>query len=110
MRQKIEFLELNNIILVKGDFSKTMIQKKRKFKKLFSAIIDADLYSSYKTAVPFIWENLIRNGFLFLDEYYSLKFPGARIACNEFFNKKNSKPKKAKKVRGDFERWYVVKK
>ena len=96
-------------ILVKGDFTKTLVNRNKKFKNLFAAIIDADLYSSYNVALPFIWENLVKNGFLFLDEYYSLKFPGATIACNNFFKKINSKPKQSKHIKGDFERWYVKK-
>lgn len=109
LREKIKFLKLDNIVLVKGDFSKTLVNKNKKFNNLFAAIIDADLYSSYNKALPFIWGNLVKNGFLFLDEYYSLKFPGARIACDNFFKDTNSKPKKIKQVKGDFERWYVKK-
>ena len=109
MQEKINFLKLDNIVLVKGDFAKTLVNKNKKFHNLFAAIIDADLYSSYNRALPFIWGSLVKNGFLFLDEYYSLKFPGARIACDNFFKDINSKPKKIKKVKGDFERWYVKK-
>ena len=46
---------------------------------------------------------------IYLDEYYSLKFAGARIATNEFFNDKNEKPIMHKKVKGDFERWSITK-
>ena len=110
LQKKIKFLKLDNIVLVKGDFAETLVNENKKFNNLFAAIIDADLYSSYNKALPFIWENLVKNGFLFLDEYYSLKFPGARIACDNFFKDKNSKPKKIKQIKGDFERWYVKKK
>ena len=109
LQEKIKFLKLDNIILVKGDFEKTLENKNKKFHNLFAAIIDADLYSSYNKALPFIWGNLVKNGFLFLDEYYSLKFPGARIACDNFFKDMYSKPKKTKQVKGDFERWYIKK-
>ena len=44
-----------------------------------------------------------------LDEYYSLKFPGAKIACDEFFKENRIFPKFSKIRQGDFERWYVKK-
>jgi hypothetical protein len=109
LRRKIKFLNLDNIILIKGDFDKTFQDKSKPFKKLFSAIIDADLYDSYQKSLPFIWKNLVKNGFLFLDEYYSLKFPGARIACDNFFKNLKSKPQKTEYIKRDFERWFVKK-
>ena len=50
-----------------------------------------------------------KDAFMFLDEYYSLKFPGAKIATDEFFSKINSKPKLISKHRNEFERWGVIK-
>jgi hypothetical protein len=44
-----------------------------------------------------------------LDEYYSLKFPGARIATNEFFQDKQHKPQKHAHIHGEFERWFLKK-
>jgi hypothetical protein len=64
LQEKIKFLNLDNIILVKGDFAKTLVNRNKKFKNLFAAIIDADLYNSYNIALPFIWGNLVKNGFL----------------------------------------------
>tara|TARA_B100002052_G_C15855583_1_gene587307 strand:- start:113 stop:883 length:771 start_codon:yes stop_codon:yes gene_type:complete len=109
IKRKIKFLKLDNIILIKGPFSSTMKQKKLQNLKLFSAIIDSDLYDSYKIALPFIWKRLQKKGIIFLDEYYSLKFPGARIACNDFFKKNKIKPKMFKKRNHDFERYYIEK-
>ena len=109
IKRKIKFLKLDNIVLIKGPFKSTMSEKKLKKLKLFSAIIDSDLYDSYKVALPFIWKRLQKKGIIFLDEYYSLKFPGARIACNDFFKKNRIKPKMFKKKSQDFERWYIEK-
>lgn len=109
LRKKIKFLELDNITLIKGNFDKTM-RSSNKINKIFSAIIDVDLYSSYKITLPYIWNLLNKNGMIFLDEYYSLKFPGARIACNEFMKEKNIKPYCLSKKKGDFERWCILKK
>ena len=63
----------------------------------------------YKTSLPFLYEKLNRNGYVYLDEYYSLKFPGAKIASDEFFSSKKEKPLMHEKVNGDFERWYFIK-
>jgi len=74
-----------------------------------AALLDSDLYLSYKTVLPFIWDRLVTAGYMFLDEYYSLKFPGARIATDEFFTDKKDKPRKHRVDAGDFERWHVRK-
>jgi len=109
IKRKIKFLKLDNIILVKGPFNSTMSDKKFQNLKIFSAIIDSDLYDSYRVALPFIWKRLEKKGIIFLDEYYSLKFPGARIACRNFFKKEKIKPKMLKKVPREFERWCIEK-
>ena len=47
-------------------------------------LIDADLFQSYATTLPVLWNRLNPGGTVYLDEYYSLKFPGPRIAVNAF--------------------------
>jgi hypothetical protein len=96
-------LGLDNYKLIKGPFQRTM---KGDFTFL-AANLDCDLYESYKIALPFVWERLIEGGYIHLDEYYSLKFPGARLACDEF---KEMKPKMHRRRVGEFERWYAIKK
>ena len=89
LKKKIKLLKLNNINLIKGNFRETLPRFSRKFKnKILLANIDCDLYESYKLALNYIWPSLTKKGIIYLDEYYSLKFPGARIASNEFFKKK----------------------
>jgi len=109
--EKIKKLGLNNIKLVKGNFSKTVPNffKRNKKISIFACNIDCDLYHSYKIILPFVWNKLNKKGMALLDEYYSLKFPGARIACNEFFRKNKIKPIKAISLDNDFERWYIKK-
>ena len=74
-----------------------------------AVLCDCDLYESHKVALTFIWERLSRGGYIFLDEYYSLKFPGARIAINEFFDERQDKLFRHELIPGDFERWGVRK-
>jgi hypothetical protein len=103
---KINHLQLNNIRLMCGIFDETM---QGDYPPFMAALMDCDLYLSYKTALPFIWKHLSRGGYIFLDEYYSLKFPGARIATDEFYADKRDKPQMHRQIAGDFQRWFVRK-
>lgn len=106
LKRKIKFLQLNNIVLVPGSFEKTMTKKN--YKKLMCGLVDVDLYESYKITLPFIWKNLEKKGMIYLDEYFSLKFPGGKIASDEFFKSKKDKPIKLATKDG-FQRWAVIK-
>ena len=107
--EKIQLFSLDNITLVKGEFKKTIFkhfsQKKR---KIFSANIDCDLYEGYKTCLPLVFNNLEDGGFINLDEYYSLKYPGAKIATDEFL-KQNKKARLIKNNTSEYEfdRYYI---
>lgn len=108
IEKKIEILNLDNIVLLEGDFSDTMIDGIGPT-KIMAGLIDCDLYSSYKISLPYIWKRLVIGGYLYLDEYYSLKFPGAKIASDEFFDALVDKPQMKEQVIRDFQRWFVVK-
>ena len=109
LEAKIAYLKLDNVVLVQGPFDQTMTCTSGGPERLMAAIIDADLYASYTVALPFIWSRLTHGGYLYLDEYYSLKFPGAMIACDEFFDTSTDKPQRHAHDYGDFERWHVRK-
>jgi hypothetical protein len=109
IKMKIELLGLDNVVLVPGPFDETFVKERETPNGLMAAILDCDLYASYWTVLPFVWERLNRGGYVYLDEYYSLKFPGAMIATDEFFSDKKDKPFKHKQRPGDFERWAVTK-
>ena len=108
IERKIDFLELDNIVLVPGYFKDTMVHGLGP-DKVFIANLDCDLYDGYKIALPFVWERLQTGSYIWLDEYYSLKFPGGRIATDEFFAGKSDGPQMYPRVEGAFERWFVVK-
>ena len=76
---------------------------------IFAVLMDCDLYASHMITLDFVWPKLNNGGFIYFDEYYSLKFPGARIATDEFFMDKIEKPKMFNKIKGDFERWGITK-
>ncbi len=109
LNKKIEYLQLENVVLVQGDFSETM-KNSQGIDKVMSAVIDCDLYESYQDSLNFIWPKLSKGGFIHLDEYYSLKYPGARRATLEFINDKPDAFLDEKSLDGDFERWFLTKK
>ena len=111
LKKKINLLNLQNIRLIRGDFKKTIPKffKNNPKKKIFLANIDCDLYESYMTVFRHSWDKLSKNGIFYLDEYYSLKFPGARIATDKFLLEKKIQLKKLKTWNTDFERWYIKK-
>lgn len=108
LEKKIGYLGLDNIRLVKGDFAQTMVEGGTQGPSALCAVlIDCDLYAGYQVSLPYTWKRLSRGGYMFLDEYYSLKFPGARLATDEFFADKPDKPQQHQPNPGEFERWFV---
>jgi len=110
VNKKIELFELDNIEIIEGSFENSVPDFFSKFDgKVSSVNIDCDLYDGYRIVLPFVWDNLSQGGYVHLDEYYSLKFPGARIATMEFCEKMKITPKKNLSRPGEFERWYLSK-
>ena len=108
VNRKIKQNGLDNIILVDGAFSETMNDDVG-IDKIMAVIIDCDLYQSYIETLEFIWPLLEEGGFIHLDEYYSLKFPGARIATDEFLKDKKASLKVSERNKREIERWYAIK-
>ena len=109
LNRKIKYLGLNNIEFIIGEFKDTIPKFIKKKLKIFSANIDSDLYEGYKIALPYIYDNLQKNGYIHLDEYYSLKFAGAKIACDEFAKQRNLKIIKNKSFKWEFDRHCIIK-
>jgi len=111
LQKRIDTLGLDNIVLIEGDFAKSVPEFFKNYDgSVFSANIDCDLYDGYKACLPYIWDGLEKGGYVHLDEYYSLKFAGARIACDEIFQEHGITPHKQESVPPrEFERWYFTK-
>jgi O-methyltransferase len=71
--------------------------------------MDCNLYEPHLHALNYSWKYLVKNGGIFLDDYFSLKYPGARIAINQFCKKHRIKIKFVKNIPGDFKRYYIKK-
>jgi hypothetical protein len=109
LQRKIKFLGLDNIVLVPGAFEDTLNDSHGP-ENIMAAVVDCDLYKSYKTSFEYIWPKLSANGFIHLDEYYSLKFPGARTATLEFLTEINdAKLVVTHDLPEDFQRSYLLK-
>lgn len=108
--EKLSEFDLDNVTLIEGPFEVTTPQiEPAVSEKIFAANVDCDLFSGYATALPFCWRGLVKGGFIHLDEYYSLKFPGARIATDEFCSINGIKPSRMPSREGEFERWALIK-
>lgn len=79
-------LDLTNVSLVPGVFEESIPTFLQDFPdvRIAAGIIDCDLYLGYKSALELFRQRLVLGGFVYLDEYFSLKFPGARSAVDEF--------------------------
>tara|TARA_Y100000991_G_C21965197_1_gene346501 strand:- start:294 stop:1037 length:744 start_codon:yes stop_codon:yes gene_type:complete len=109
LQKKINFLHLDNIVLIKGNFANTLVNIKDNGEAM-CCLIDCDLYESYKYSLPKAWENTTKGGMIYLDEYYSLKFPGAKIAVDEFIKNKDINIKmQSTNFDPDFLRSYIIK-
>ena len=98
--------KFNNISLIKGTFKEITPNFNDKIAVLH---LDGDLYESYLTCLDNLYDNVIKNGVIIFDEYYSHKYPGARVAVNEFFINKKGYFEKYLTDEGH-ERWCFVKK
>jgi hypothetical protein len=103
------YMGLENTELVAGPFEETMSSAMGPQGPISAAILDCDLHSSYSTALNFIWPKLSVGGIVYLDEYYSLKFPGAQIAVDAFLEDKKSTLHHITDDFNGFERWWVSK-
>ena len=107
--EKAAFFGLENIILYEGEFSKTFNKIQDQNIELMAANIDCDLYLGYRSSLNFVWPRLSQKGYIHLDEYYSLKFPGAKIAVDEFCVKEDIKVVENKSRLGEFPRYSLRK-
>ena len=96
--------DYSNTQLIKGDFKETLDLITEEIDVLF---LDCDLYESYMLCLEKLYCKVKKGGAIIFDEYYSLKYPGARIAVNKYFERKNGTFEIFKTNEG-FERWCFV--
>jgi len=81
------FHEYPNVIINQGIFPSDtgyIIEK-----KIFKLVhLDVDSYLSYKESLEFIYDKVIKNGYIIFDDYNEISCVGATLAINEFFSDK----------------------
>lgn len=78
--------------------------------KTFSLVlVDVDLFLPYLRALPLLYKHLSPGGVIYLDEYYSLKFPGPRLAVHQFLATEPGAHLESVGNWLDFERWIIRK-
>ena len=108
-RSRIEAVEYEGeVTLVPGWFEDTLPCFNEQITLLF---LDCDLYESYVVALNSLWEKVVPGGVVILDEYESLKYPGPRLAVDQFFSSKKEKPQYDPRFvkEGAFRRWFARK-
>lgn len=99
----------DKVTLIKGFFEDSL--PSAPFEQISVLILDCDLYDSYKTCLTSLYDKVLPTGWIIFDEYFSPRFPGARIAIDEFFADKPEKPTLDTILLAEnpYERWYVIK-
>ena len=97
----------DRITLFEGEFAASLARPENADRTLSGVLIDSDLYAGYATVLPWAWERLSPGGMIYLDEYYSLKFPGPRIAVDAFCAEAGVRPTLLRRD-GTFERWALL--
>ena len=97
----------HRIELFEGDFAPSLSLPANQDRELSGVLIDSDLHDGYAAVLPWAWERLAPGGMIYLDEYYSLKFPGPRIAVDAFCAEWGIRPTMLRRD-GSFERWAIL--
>lgn len=91
-----------------GDFAASLSHPANAERKVAGALIDCDLWDGYRVSLDYVWPRLSDGGMVFLDEYYSLKFPGPRFAVDSFCEVHGITPTLLDDE-GSWERWALFK-
>lgn len=107
VEEKANRLGIENIRLVEGDFQSRLDEFSHNHPNfsITAANLDSDTYESYKLILNFLDKHMIKGGFAFLDEYYSLKFPGPRTAVIEFMKSNADRYSLEKYTTGRDQEW-----
>lgn len=97
----------DNVQIIPGFFENTLKQVSKN--RFCCVILDCDLYSSYKECLNFFYDKITPGGSIIFDEYFSIKYPKAKLSVDEFFADKPEKPEIFKIEDNQWERWRIVK-
>lgn len=95
------------ITLHEGDFRRTLALPENAARRWSGVLLDADLFDGYAVVLPEVHDRMSPGGMIYLDEYYSLKFPGPRLAVDAFCAERGIRPTLLRRD-GAFERWAIL--
>lgn len=98
----------SHVEIFAGDFAASLRLPANAERKVADALIDCDLWDGYWVSLDYVWPRLSDGGMVFLDEYYSLKFPGPRFAVDSFSEVHGITPTLLDDE-GSWERWALSK-
>lgn len=98
----------SQVELFAGEFAESVEEPANARRTVAGALIDCDLWGGYQVALDYVWPRLSPGGMIFLDEYYSLKFPGPRFAVDSFCEEHGIRPTLLEDE-GSWERWAIFK-
>lgn len=109
VHSRVNYLGLSKRISIRaGDFT-VDIKELIEAEKFSLILLDSDLFQSYARTLPVLWKQLSPGGYVYLDEYYSLKFPGPRVAVNSFIETISNGKLQQLPSWMEFERWVIKK-
>lgn len=82
-------LSKENVSIVKGWFQETLPYYKEEIGPIAILRIDADWYESTKLCLEYLYDNVVRGGYVILDDYGC--WEGCRRATDEFLEERNSR-------------------
>jgi hypothetical protein len=97
----------DRIDLYEGEFTPSLALPENVARTVSGVLIDSDLHDGYAAVLPWAWERMVTGGMIYLDEYYSLKFPGPRLAVDAFCAEGGIRPTLLRRD-GSFERWAIL--
>ena len=101
---------LDNVKIIEGDFKETIPEFMNTFTgSVFSTNIDCDLYDRYRISLGGNYPIAVNGAMIYLDEYYSIKFPGPRVAVSEFIKETKESVTLLSDYENDFQRWAILK-
>ena len=77
------------ITLVEGLFSATLPDYSGR--PIAFLHLDCDIYQSYMETLRYLYPHVVTGGIIAFDEYYTKRWPGAKIAIDEFFADKEER-------------------
>jgi len=94
LKKCLKYKKIDNVELIKGDILKTLPKYLEKNNNLKIALlhIDVDVYLPTKMILELLFNKVVKNGIILLDEYNEKGGEGESRAVNEFYSDKEFEP------------------